>query len=503
MRFFLGLMCVSVLPTFVAAQGIKEAGPIKVIKVELKEALTYEKHVEPILYKRCTVCHSGNVKEGKLDVSTYELLMKGGKSGEVVKPGKGDESILFKSIARTSPPGTRPRAMPPKGDAPCTAEEVSIIKMWIDQGAKAPTRAREVPPPQITTPPASVKPVRALAVSPDKSMIAAGRGNQIHVYDAGSGAYVRSFIGPKLKTFDGKEVKAAHVSLVESMAWSPDGKYLISGSFQEVSIWDAQTGEQRHKITGFAHNVVAMSFNLEGTLFGVAGGAPTVDGEVKVFEVGTWKMIFDLKNGHSDTVYGLSFSPLVDVPLPGQPTPDPKDKNPPKLKTTPMKMIATCSADKFIKVWNLADGKFVKSFEGHTHHVLDVGWSADGKLLASAGADNTVKIWDFEKGEQARTINAHGKQVTRLLFVGKKTDFVTAGGDNQVKRFNATNGANTGTFSGATDFVYAVSTSLDGALIAAGGQEGIVRVYTNPGNPVRSLLPPDAQPPMQKEEKKK
>src|SRR5438552_3047670 len=94
MRFILSLVCLSVVPVLAFAQGDfkKEPGPVKVIKIELKEKLTYEDHVEPILYKRCTVCHSGNVKEGKLDVSTYESLVKGGKSGEAVKPGKGDES---------------------------------------------------------------------------------------------------------------------------------------------------------------------------------------------------------------------------------------------------------------------------------------------------------------------------------------------------------------------------------------------------------------------------
>ncbi|MCI0377191.1 MAG: NB-ARC domain protein, partial [Gemmataceae bacterium] len=116
-------------------------------------------------------------------------------------------------------------------------------------------------------------------------------------------------------------------------------------------------------------------------------------------------------------------------------------------------------------------------------------------LLASAGGDNTVKIWDFEKGEQIRTINAHGKQVTRLLFIGKKAEFVTCSGDNQVKFFNATNGGNIRNFGGANDFIYAVGVSPDGAVVAAGGQEGVVRVYNGAnGQLTRTLLPPDAQP---------
>ena len=39
-------------------------------------------------------------------------------------------------------------------------------------------------------------------------------------------------------------------------------------------------------------------------------------------------------------------------------------------------MLATASADKFVKVWEVPSAKFVKSFEGHTHHVLDVAWRA-------------------------------------------------------------------------------------------------------------------------------
>ena len=498
MRFCLTLACLALLPLSAFAQDKKEAGPIKVVKIDRKDPVSYDKDVEPIFYKRCTVCHSGNVKEGKFDISSYETMVKGGKRGDSIKPGKADDSLLYKEVLRTQKP-----YMPPRGEEPCTPEEVALIKLWIDQGAKAPSGVRIRAKTLVSVPPPNVKPVRAVAVSPDKSAIAAGRGNQIDIYDAGSGTHIRTLFSPGLKTHDGKDVKAAHLSLVESMAWSPDGKYLVSGSFQEFAIWDPLTGEQRHKVTGFAHNVVAIAFSPDDKLLGVAGGEPTVEGEVKVFEVGTWKLVTDIKNGHSDTVYGLAFSPELQIPEPGAKTPDPNDKNPPKVKTVPAHMLATASADKFVNIWSLPDGKFVKSFEGHTHHVLDVGWMADGKLLASAGGDNTVKVWDFDKGEQARTINAHAKQVTRLIFIGKKAEFLTAGGDNQVKKFNATNGGNVGNFGGGTDFIYAIGASPDGTVIAAGGQDGIVRVYNATGQLQRSLLPPDAQPPAKKDEKKK
>src|SRR5205085_5186270 len=138
--------------------------------------------------------------------------------------------------------------------------------------------------------------------------------------------------------------------------------------------------------------------------------------------------------------------------------------------------------------------KFVKSFEGHTHHVLDVGWKADGKLLASGGADNVVKVWDFEKGEQVRTINAHNKQVTRLLFLGNTPQFVTCSGDTQVRFWNVDNGGNTRNFAGSTDFLYAVGVSADGSVVAAGGEEGVVRLYNGTtGQMIKALLPPGVE----------
>src|SRR5206468_8304059 len=116
-------------------------------------------------------------------------------------------------------------------------------------------------------------------------------------------------------------------------------------------------------------------------------------------------------------------------------------------------------------------------FEGHTHHVMDVGWISDGKLLASAGADNAIKIWDYEKGEQIKTVNnAHTKQITRLFVFGKKMDFATCSGDGTIKFWNA-GGTATKNFAGNSDFVYAVSVSPDGAIVAAGGEEGVVRMY--------------------------
>ncbi len=173
MRLFLALLSLSVLPLAAQAQEKKETGPIKEVKIDRKDPISYEKDVEPIFYKRCTVCHSGNVKESKLDISSYEGLMKGGKRGEAVKPAKSMESLLYKAMGRTQKP-----FMPPRGEEPVTPEELAIVKLWIEQGAKAPSGMRIRPKILVGVPPASVVPVRAVAVSPDKTMAGGGNADQ-------------------------------------------------------------------------------------------------------------------------------------------------------------------------------------------------------------------------------------------------------------------------------------------------------------------------------------
>src|SRR5262245_23043882 len=464
MRMMITCAIAALLP-FVAFGAEK---PIDVVKIDRKEPVVFEKEIEPILRNKCTVCHSGNQLKGKLDVGSYAALMKGGGRGPVVIPNKSSESPLVLYAGRTKKP-----FMPPKDEEPLTPQELALIKLWIDQGAKPPSAVGgEKPKIALGVPPANVTPVRAVAVSPDKKEVAAGRGNKIDVYEAATGKHVRSVVDPKLTGPDGKPVAAAHLSLVESLAYSPDGKLLASGSFQEVVIWDTAKGEIKHRLTGFADSVVCLAFAPKGSLLACGGGAPTEDGELKVFDPATGKLAVEVKNAHSDTVYGVCFNPDG-------------------------KMLASCGADKFVKVHEIPSGKFVKSFEGHTHHVLDVGWRNDGKMLASAGADNAIKVWDFEKGEQARTMNGHTKQVTRLLFVGTTPQIVTCSADQTVRMWNVDNGGTVRQFGSVNDFLYAVGVSPDGSVVAAGGEEGIVRLYngTN-GQLVKELLPPSGAPPV-------
>jgi hypothetical protein len=111
MRSLLALSLLALIPGLLpAADKSARTQPIKVVTLHRKEPVTYEKDIEPILGNKCAFCHSGNLKEGKLDLGSYEGLMKGGKRGKPVVPGKAGASLLVKLAGKTQKPLMPPRA---------------------------------------------------------------------------------------------------------------------------------------------------------------------------------------------------------------------------------------------------------------------------------------------------------------------------------------------------------------------------------------------------------
>ena len=147
-----------------------------------------------------------------------------------------------------------------------------------------------------------------------------------------------------------------------------------------------------------------------------AAASRRASGELKIWNTADSALVRTVTDAHSDTVFGLEFSPDAEF-------------------------LASSAADRFVKVFQVATGKLHKSFEGHTHHVLDVSWKSDGKVLASCGADNVIKIWDFLTGDQRRTTAAVGKEVTSINFVGATPKLFTSSGDKSVRLVNTDNGA--------------------------------------------------------------
>jgi hypothetical protein len=91
----------------------------------------FDRQVHPVLAAKCHSCHSQEKRSGGLSLATLRDTIEGGRSGATVKPGNGDGSLLVQRLTGEA----KPRM--PLGAAALTEAEISLVKSWIDQGARA------------------------------------------------------------------------------------------------------------------------------------------------------------------------------------------------------------------------------------------------------------------------------------------------------------------------------------------------------------------------------
>jgi WD40 repeat protein len=290
------------------------------------------------------------------------------------------------------------------------------------------------------------KPVRALAYSADGSLLAsAGENNLVRTWTTDTGAPVESFEG--------------HQGAVLAAAFTADGSVLSAAMDGSTILWNPSPAWTLERTIGnvdnpatFVDRVIALAFSPDGKLLATGGGEPSRSGELKLFNVADGSLARAIPDAHSDTVFGLDFSPDG-------------------------MYLASSAADRFVKVFNVAAGAHYRSFEGHTHHVLDVAWKSDGKVLASCGADNVIKIWDFITGDQRRTTAPFGKEITSIHFVAATPKVFVCSGDKTVRLVNTDNGSVERSFAGSNDFMYSTAVSADGRTGIAGGQDSVMFLW--------------------------
>ena len=137
---------------------MKPAFPVLAVSVMAAVAVhaapDFQKDVVPILQARCVECHGADKQKGKLRLDSLEAALKGGKGGPSLKAGAADDSELFK---RVSLPKDNDDRMPSEGD-PLTAEQIAVLKDWINDGAKWPDGV-VITAPKPAAPVASAAPV--------------------------------------------------------------------------------------------------------------------------------------------------------------------------------------------------------------------------------------------------------------------------------------------------------------------------------------------------------
>ncbi|MCZ8126387.1 MAG: serine/threonine protein kinase [Microcystis sp. LE19-114.1B] len=238
-----------------------------------------------------------------------------------------------------------------------------------------------------------------------------------------------------------------HSGTVDSLAYSPDGRYLASGSGDKtIKIWEVATGKQLRTLTGHSDTVSSVVYSPDVRY--LASGSN--DKTIKVWDVVTGTELRTL-TGHSDSVWSVVYSPDG-------------------------RYLASGNGDKTIKIWEVATGK-VRTLTGHSSGVLSVVYSPDGRYLASGSWDNTIKIWEVATGKELPTLTGHSREVMSVVYSPDGRYLASGSWDKTIKIWEVATGKELRILTGHSYRVYSVAYSPDGRYLASGSGDKTIKIW--------------------------
>ena len=241
---------------------------------------------------------------------------------------------------------------------------------------------------------------------------------------------------------------SGHSDYVFSVAFSPDGKVLASGSSDKtIKLREVKTGRLINTLSGHSHTVMSVAFSPDGRV--LASGS--FDKTIKLWKVKTGREINSL-SGHSHYVYSVAFSPDGQV-------------------------LASGSWDKTIKLWEVKTGRETHTLTGHSYYVMSVAFSPDGKVLASGSYDNTIKLWEVKTGRLINTLTGHSDSVSSVAFSPDGQVLASGSLDKTIKLWEVATGRKINSLSGHSHWVYSVAFSPDGQVLASGSHDKTIKLW--------------------------
>ncbi len=249
------------------------------------------------------------------------------------------------------------------------------------------------------------------------------------------------------------EPLTGHTDLIMSIAFSPDGKTLASGSYDNtIILWDVETHQPiGQPLTKHSGTVYSVTFSPDGGILASA----SADKSIILWDMKTYKTIEQPLTGHTSRINSVIFSPDG-------------------------KTIVSASADKTIIFWDVETHQSIgQMLSGHSGSIYSVVFSPNGKMLASGSDDTSIILWDVKTHQSiGRLLAENPSRVNSLAFSPDGETLASGRADNSVILWDMKIQRPIGLpFTGHSGPVNAVAFSADGKTLASGSDDNTVILW--------------------------